>query len=118
MQATEICVPDDPAAMGAAIAAMGLPDIDALIDQAIHPGVPLAVFLAALDRYTVLTRVTKTSTTTTTMPMDGAETQPPGQQRPSGQAGTATGRRIRNTIPIRHTSQEETAVPAPTVADA
>lgn len=115
MQAIEICVPDDPAAMGAAIAAMGLPDIDALIDQATHPGVPLAVFLAALDRYTVLTRATKP--TTTTMPADGADA-PPGQQYPSGQAGTVTGRRIRSTIPIRRTSDEETPANAPTAADA
>lgn len=58
MQATKTCVPDDPAAMGAAIDAMELPDVDAFIDQATDPGVPLAVFLAALDRYSVLTRAT------------------------------------------------------------
>ena len=40
----------------AAIAAMGRAELEALIDRAVRPDVPLRVLFAALDRYTELLR--------------------------------------------------------------
>lgn len=60
-------MPDDPSQARAALATMGLADLDAFIEQASDPRTPLAVFLAALDRYTALTTAARR-----TVPQDEA----------------------------------------------
>jgi hypothetical protein len=51
---SEICEADDGAAVAEALAGLNRTEVEALIQQALHPAVPVGVLFAALDRYTAL----------------------------------------------------------------
>jgi hypothetical protein len=70
---------------------MGRTELEALIDRAVRPDVPLRVLFAALDRYTELLRPPVAEDFSAAPAPVGPETQAPGGQGhgPPGAAGRA-----------------------------